>query len=75
MSEEIDLGFGVFGLWRPDGMFLWKHPACRSWAEVRFGGPHHTLDSRDPLTMSPSLLCPMGCGTHGYIKQGRWVPA
>lgn len=32
------------------------------------------LDSREPLTISPSLLC-RACGHHGWIKAGRWVPA
>lgn len=31
------------------------------------------LESIEPLTISPSLLCP--CGHHGFIRQGRWVPA
>lgn len=25
------------------------------------------------LTLSPSILC--SCGDHGWIKEGRWVPA
>jgi hypothetical protein len=29
--------------------------------------------SGEPLTLSPSLLC--HCGDHGYIRDGRWVPA
>lgn len=32
-----------------------------------------TVESLDPLTLSPSILC--GCGDHGYIREGRWVPA
>ena len=28
----------------------------------------------DPLTLSPSLLC-MRCGDHGFIRDGKWVPA
>lgn len=30
--------------------------------------------SWEPLTVSPSILC-MACGDHGWIKEGRWVPA
>lgn len=30
--------------------------------------------SWEPLTLSPSLLC-RACGMHGFIQQGRWVPA
>lgn len=28
----------------------------------------------DPLTLSPSLLC-TACGDHGFIREGKWVPA
>lgn len=30
--------------------------------------------SWDPLTIEPSVLCRI-CGDHGYIREGRWVPA
>ena len=30
--------------------------------------------SVEPLTLSPSIKR-RGCGDHGHIKQGRWVPA
>ena len=33
-----------------------------------------TVESRDPLTLSPSLACRI-CGHHGFIRGGRWVPA
>lgn len=36
-------------------------------------GEMWTLHSLDPLDVSPSLLC--HCGDHGFIQQGRWVPA
>lgn len=32
-----------------------------------------TVESWDPLTLSPSILC--DCGWHGFIQEGRWVPA
>jgi len=32
------------------------------------------VESWDPLTLSPSLLC-RRCGHHGWIREGRWVPA
>lgn len=31
------------------------------------------VQSWDPLTISPSVLC--SCGDHGFIREGRWVPA
>ena len=30
--------------------------------------------SHDPLTLTPSILCRV-CGHHGFITNGRWVPA
>jgi hypothetical protein len=38
--------------------------------------PHRsrwTVESWEPLTLSPSLLC--HCGDHGHIIDGRWRPA
>jgi len=37
------------------------------------GRARWTLESLEPLTVSPSLLC--SCGDHGFIRGGRWVPA
>lgn len=31
------------------------------------------VESWEPLTISPSLLCK--CGDHGFIREGCWVPA
>lgn len=36
-------------------------------------GPRWQVDSWEPLTISPSVLC--SCGHHGWIRDGRWVPA
>lgn len=38
------------------------------------GTPVWQVECMDPLTLSPSILC-RGCGNHGFIRQGRWVPA
>lgn len=35
--------------------------------------PTWTVESEDPLTISPSVL--QHCGLHGFIRDGRWVPA
>lgn len=32
-----------------------------------------TVESWDPLTLSPSILC--ACGDHGFIRGGQWIPA
>lgn len=36
-------------------------------------GPTWTVHQRDPLHLEPSILC--DCGEHGFIREGRWVPA
>lgn len=33
-----------------------------------------TVESWEPLTLSPSLLSTC-CGDHGFIRNGRWIPA
>ena len=40
---------------------------------VSTGNPTWDVESWDPLTLSPSLLC--SCGDHGFIRDGRWVRA
>lgn len=34
-------------------------------------GSQWDLIQEDPLTLSPSLLC-RRCGSHGFIRNGRW---
>jgi hypothetical protein len=37
------------------------------------GRPMWTVEQKDPLTLSPSIVC--GCGgQHGYIRNGRYEP-
>ncbi|HSX23366.1 MAG TPA: hypothetical protein VLE97_11385 [Gaiellaceae bacterium] len=81
---DHELGDGVAVRWDSDGRGLaWKHPACRAWATLRFApdpaSTGHTLLRGGPadtarLTIGGSLLCPMGCGTHGVVENGRWRP-
>lgn len=52
------------------GSVLFDLPGVR---EAFPGQPVWTVNSLDPLDLSPSLLC-RGCGHHGFIRQGRWVP-
>lgn len=42
-----------------------------SWAS---DGHTWRLVQREPLTLEPSILCTV-CGDHGWIRDGRWVPA
>lgn len=37
-------------------------------------GEGHAITNDDPLTVTPSILCP-DCGLHGFITGGRWVQA
>jgi hypothetical protein len=36
--------------------------------------PVWTVKSLEPLTLTPSILC-RRCGHHGWITEGRWLPA
>lgn len=42
-------------------------------ATMRPDRPLWQVQSWEPLTISPSVLC--SCGDHGFIREGRWVPA
>lgn len=82
----IDLGSGVyatpFGRQGHDGhagIHVGHYHDDGTWCEggVLFepmdGRPTWTVEQWDPLTISPSVAA--ACGMHGFIKQGRWVPA
>lgn len=43
------------------------------WARKLKDGPRWVVESWEPLTLSPSVLC--SCGDHGFVRQGRWVGA
>lgn len=86
MSVLVDIGHGVeIDLrWlpdqdhadRPEGLDYWH--ACHGKRRVGWiplNSPKGwTLEKREPLTISPSLLCQV-CGHHGFIREGKWVPA
>jgi hypothetical protein len=40
---------------------------------IATGAPMWQVESFDPPSFSPSLLC--SCGDHGFIREGRWVRA
>lgn len=44
------------------------------WATMPLGAEGWTIEQRDPLTVSPSILL-VDCGCHGFIREGVWVPA
>lgn len=78
-------GGGIVIRWDSNGGgILWHHPECKGWAFLRFTpdlrSTGHRLvaggiDDSSSLTIEGSLLCPMGCGKHGWIRDGVWVDA
>lgn len=82
-SKPIDLGGGIteaeirFIDGVPGGLY-YEHQCVRAKPTpgyIPFGPPQGwTLEKLEPLTLSPSLLCRQ-CGHHGFIRDGRWVPA
>lgn len=61
--------------------YLWWHDCAtklRGWSWLgRSGGRHsgHRIESADPIHIEPSILCPSGCGDHGFVREGRWIAA
>lgn len=56
-----------------------RHPVtqnlCGGWAPFISYDPEDgwLVESLDPLTLAPSLLCTMpNCGNHGFIRNGLW---
>lgn len=77
----IEIGDDHYLRFLEDGNLIWKHPACRSWCEVDVitGTHHHLLEGGpsdpDHITIQGSLMCPIGCGTHGFVRGGKWIDA
>jgi hypothetical protein len=63
-----------------DGNFIGAHNAsdghqCSSPRTIDVtSGSHHHVVQEEPLTLAPSLLCEQ-CGWHGFVRDGKWVPA
>lgn len=85
LSDPIDIGHGV-RVWyvREDGVvagIFWDHGCQWGRTPISFDVPENAhvpaeakwqLGGLEPLTLSPSLLCP--CGRHGFIRNGQWEP-
>lgn len=59
----------------PDGPNPWFWHWCSQqdrWMAAATG--EHTLVSREPLHLEPSLLWRC-CGTHGFVRDGKWISA
>ncbi len=66
-----DVYFG----WPPDETNPWFWHWCTAngrWEGA--GTADHQMPSRTPLHLEPSLLWPC-CGLHGWVREGRWLPA
>jgi hypothetical protein len=84
MTGFIDIGHGVSVFYMEDNTGIyWRHPGCRSsyflWFMPNLYSTGHRLVSGSPddmehFTIEGSLLCP-NCGFHGFITNGRWIPA
>jgi hypothetical protein len=74
------IGGGKAIIFYPDGRVAFQHTCDRAERGVIRCAPFlrigdgHTVVSRYPLTIIPSLLCP-DCGTHGFVTDGNWRPA
>lgn len=68
----------------PDGSMLWEHqtlpgyePAARHMVSSKKGAVWKVVQA-EPLTLTPSLHCDKGlggCGVHGFVMDGKWMPA
>lgn len=61
---------------KPDGSKCWSGIffECEATRRAFPGHAVWTVESWEPLTLSPSLLCRL-CNDHGFIRDGRWVRA
>jgi hypothetical protein len=70
-ASFTDEGGNHLGSWwahtRPDG-------TNDGLGRIVYDSDHHGLASEDPITIDGSLLC-IGCGRHGFVREGRWVEA
>lgn len=85
LDENNALRFYTDSEWEPETIgATWWHKAQNSetgwcaggfrWKPSKFAsGPVWDLIQREPLTIAPSLHC-LGCGAHGFIREGKWIP-
>ena len=87
-TDWTDIGHGVSIQQRfmngELAVVAWKHP-CKPYGvredsiPVRYNGwPDEgwSLIQPEPITLSPSVLCLVEtCRFHGFVREGKWVPA
>jgi len=74
-AGATDAGHEVFYAIDPsDGVAIVWHwcPTEQRWSPA--GTRDHTVLSREPLTLDPSLQLDC-CTFHGWLRGGRWTPA
>lgn len=87
MTERINLGAGHYlePIVRVDGGpiigYIDNHPGpdgpCAGFISIdphAESWPNWVVVYDHPLTLTPSLLC-RTCGNHGFVTDGKWVPA
>ena len=90
-GSEVDMGHGVFvrGAVDKDGdialltvAFTRPEGRCEGGVSIKpsadnekYDRPVWTILKRNPLELTPSILCPRHPEEHGWIRHGRWVPA
>jgi len=82
LEETLDLGHRHFARPYVGLAWIWWHdcPAVGhiSWGWIGNQGDGnksgHVIESTSPLTVRGSLVC-TDCRDHGFIRDGRWVPA
>ena len=84
--DWIDLGSGHSYAWfYHNGVrvgLIERHPRpdgagdCRGtvWTDGAHGDENWNIVSETRLTLTPSILCTI-CGNHGFVRDGKWVPA
>lgn len=80
--EWISIDDQIWLSWMDNGNLLEAHnprsdigkPHALGWIDVT-SGQKHRIVRRDPLTIEASIACSQGCGFHGFVRDGKWVPA
>jgi hypothetical protein len=74
---DIEIAGAIVDHPRPDGKgecsagIMFEVPGHEVFGDLKH---RWQVNSFDPLTVSPSLLC-RACGDHGFIREGKWIPA
>ena len=84
MADDDMAPEGVHPGWKNGDVLgvLLKHPCAKRGGEMTedfipvnyMPSKDWKLVSREPLTMEPSVAYEC-CGLHGFVRDGRWVPA